>query len=168
MTRRSGTYVLLIEVSRHRRIRIGSLGVIKFQPGFYAYVGSAMGGLTARIARHLRPFRRKRPHWHIDYFLTAGVVMAVYAKTDSTRVECLTAGILGEEFFGMKGLGCSDCRCPSHLFYSPDARPLITRLENGPPRFTRHDPKGVPNGKDSCRSESTVWSVAKKKITLIQ
>ena len=63
--RNPGIYVLLIELTRCRRIRIGHLGVTEFQPGFYAYVGSAMGGLTARVARHLRPLCRKRPHWHI-------------------------------------------------------------------------------------------------------
>ena len=163
MDRTPGTYVLLIELSRRRRIRIGRLGMISFQPGFYAYVGSAMSGLEARIAWHLRPFRNKRPHWHIDYFLAAGVVRAVFVKTDSQRLECLTACTLGEEFVDITGFGCSDCRCQSHLFYSPVGEPLITRLENEPLMFTRQDPNGVPKRKDSCRSEFTVWLIAKKK-----
>ena len=145
MNRSPGTYVLLIKLSRRCRLRIGALGMIEFLPGFYAYVGSAMGGLEARIARHLRPIGRKRLHWHIDYFLVAGVALAVFVKTDSQRLECLTACALGEEFVGIACFGCSDCRCQSHLFYSPDDQPLIMRLENNPLRFTRQDPMGMPN-----------------------
>jgi len=140
MNTSQGTYVLLIKLSRRRRIRIGKLGMREFPPGFYAYVGSAMGGLKARIARHFRSIRRKRPHWHIDYFLAAGVAQAVYARTGPKRRECLAARTLGEELPGISGFGCSDCRCRSHLFYSPHAELLITRLENDPLGFIRHDP----------------------------
>ena len=141
---------MLIELARRRQLRIGKLGSIEFQPGFYAYVGSAMGGLTARIARHLRPNVRKRLHWHIDYFLAAGNVREVFSKTGSMREECSTAHKLEEAFIGIKGFGCSDCHCRSHLFYSPDAQALTSRLENEPLMFTRHDPKQVPSEKDCC------------------
>jgi len=47
-------------------IRVGKLGVLPLQPGFYVYVGSAHGpsGLRARLAHHLGPGSRR--HWHID------------------------------------------------------------------------------------------------------
>ena len=51
-----GTYALVVRVSGRSEIAVGKLGVLAAQPGFYVYVGSAMGpgGLAARIGRHCR------------------------------------------------------------------------------------------------------------------
>ena len=45
-----GSYVLLIELPKSVEIQVGHLGKIKFKTSFYAYVGSALGGLEVRIS----------------------------------------------------------------------------------------------------------------------
>jgi len=44
-----GTYTLLIKVPKNIEVRIGRLGKINFNRGFYAYVGSALNCLEKRI-----------------------------------------------------------------------------------------------------------------------
>ena len=61
-----GVYVLIIHLSQERDIVVGKLGELSFKKGYYAYVGSALGGLEGRIKRHFR--KEKKAHWHIDYF----------------------------------------------------------------------------------------------------
>ena len=116
--RTPGIYCLLVALPRPCRISVGALGMIEFARGFYAYVGSAMGGLRGRIDRHLR--REKCVRWHIDYLLEKGRVQEViYAPTDE-RLECRLAQGLEHVFRSIPGFGSSDCRCPSHLFYAED------------------------------------------------
>jgi Uri superfamily endonuclease len=55
-----GAYMLLISLSKAREITVGSLGKIPFQPGGYAYVGSAQGGLKGRIGYHLKKNKKPR------------------------------------------------------------------------------------------------------------
>ena len=63
----SGTYALILSSAREDVIRVGRLGDLRLQNGFYVYVGSALGqgGVRGRLAHHMRP--TERPHWHIDY-----------------------------------------------------------------------------------------------------
>ncbi|HSE85187.1 MAG TPA: DUF123 domain-containing protein [Candidatus Binatia bacterium] len=61
-----GCYSLVIELKQRKRIQVGKLGKAKFQPGIYVYTGSAMGGLRARLLRHLSDTKTMR--WHIDLF----------------------------------------------------------------------------------------------------
>jgi len=68
-----GSYVLLIKLSEERTITIGSLHACFFSCGYYAYVGSAMGGFKSRLSRHLK--ENKRPRWHIDYFLQKASIL---------------------------------------------------------------------------------------------
>ena len=65
--RRVGSYVLFLRVECTEAVVVGRLGVCAFAPGYYAYTGSALGGLDARIARHRSA--RKRMRWHVDYLL---------------------------------------------------------------------------------------------------
>ncbi|MCK4635098.1 MAG: GIY-YIG nuclease family protein [Candidatus Aenigmarchaeota archaeon] len=111
-----GAYILLIENRKDSKIRIGTLGKLFFQKGLYAYVGSAMNGLEARINRHLRA--EKKTHWHIDYFLKNKNVKIkqVYYKESSRKEECNIAKKISEYGKSVKGFGCSDCKCESHLF----------------------------------------------------
>jgi Uri superfamily endonuclease len=85
-------------------------------PGYYVYVGSALGpgGVRARVLRHCRT--NKSEHWHIDY-LPMSPVAAWYRHT----TECLEhrwaelfSSVMG--LSSIPGFGCSDCRCESHLF----------------------------------------------------
>jgi len=116
-----GTYVLLLRLGRRRRIEVGRLGALLFEPGFYLYVGSAFGpgGLPARLRHHLKP--APRPHWHIDHLMTVARVEEIWCTVQPERRECDWAALLA----GMRGVGtavprfgASDCRCPGHLFFS--------------------------------------------------
>jgi len=131
-----GTYVLIMENGEDREIEIGKMGNIEFRNGFYAYVGSALSGLTQRIGRHLREVgENKNLHWHIDYFLASSgveVKEVVFAETEE-RKECEIAAKLQMK----KGLehianfGCSDCTCRSHLFFSTSFDRLKEDVYNG-------------------------------------
>lgn len=108
-----GTYCLIINCRGTER-RIGSLGTVRFPPGFYVYVGSGFSSLEARIKRHLSSEKRRR--WHIDHFLDGADVECVLCTTDKRRLECAVS----EKLHGKKsvrGFGCSDCRCKSHLHH---------------------------------------------------
>ena len=138
-----GSYLLLLELPRRRRLAVGRLGRVAFGKGWHVYVGSAMRHLTARVARHLR--RRKRLHWHIDFLrAAAGRVVALPIRS-SRREECELAAALADVLEpGPAGFGCSDCACATHLFRSPGdplaSRPfhaLLQRFRMRPPPLTR-------------------------------
>ena len=114
----SGTYVLLLRLRRSTPIQIGRLGVITFERGWYAYVGSSFGpgGLAARLGRHLRP--EKKPRWHIDYLRATAEPRHIWFSTALEPLEHTWAARLSRcAAESIPGFGCSDCRCPSHLFY---------------------------------------------------
>lgn len=112
-----GGYVLLISLPRAQTIPVGGLGSIRFAAGGYAYVGSALGGLEARIRRHLRAAKKK--HWHIDYLLERASVSRIVMAQSGEGLECRLAARLGGQFEAVPGFGSSDCRCPGHLFFAP-------------------------------------------------
>ncbi len=112
-----GAYVLYVQVAGSRDITIGMLGRMRFRRGYYAYVGSALNGIESRILRHLR--KEKKTHWHIDYLLQNAEIVGVLCLRSDKREECCIAEKFGKDFVCVPGFGCSDCRCPSHLFYSP-------------------------------------------------
>lgn len=101
-------------------MEVGALGRHVFSPGLYIYVGSAMNGLEARVRRHLNTSRGalRAVHWHIDYLLReAGVsVETVYTRASEERIECSIAADISRMGQPIRGFGCSDCRCESHLF----------------------------------------------------
>ena len=118
-----GAYALLIELDSPIDIAVGKLGSILFEPGCYCYIGSALNGLRARVARHLR--HDKKTWWHIDYLLKRADVSEVVWALSSSRLECSIAGALrcqGVE--SIPSFGASDCRCISHLFYQGDQAAL--------------------------------------------
>lgn len=137
---RRGTYALIMSLPRACRIRIGALGTFDFRRGNYVYIGSALNGLDARIARHLAGFSRRdlpegqwgeigrrvsqsRPHrvfWHIDYFLPHARILQVWTDATGVRLECEwahtvlalpNARVLAPRF------GASDCDCAAHLVF---------------------------------------------------
>ena len=115
-----GTYCLCISLRRGLELEIGALGMIGFDQGLYVYVGSALNGLEARVRRHIRTSRGdfKATHWHIDYLLREPEVEigGVYVLLSDLRVECRIAEEIKKLGTSVKGFGCSDCRCESHLF----------------------------------------------------
>ena len=117
-SRSRGSYILLIEISDRVNVKVGALGPVTFPQGFYAYCGSAMGGLGARINRHVR--REKKIHWHVDYLLAEGRIKGMMSAITSVRLECQLAQKLEKVFHFYPGFGSSDCGCPSHLFFSEE------------------------------------------------
>ncbi len=110
-----GSYVLLIKNPDNQNIQIGKLGNIFFKKGNYAYIGSAMNSLDARIKRHLS--HEKKIHWHIDYLLQNSQITDVFYKETNEKIECIIAKKFAEKLENIQDFGCSDCKCNSHLFY---------------------------------------------------
>jgi Uri superfamily endonuclease len=118
----NGTYVLFVHVPYEFTLRILEKDVT-FKPGYYAYVGSALGGVEKRVGRHFT--KEKKLHWHIDHLLLhAKAVDFVAAKTEEKK-ECAVADGLAKQFPEVRGFGSSDCKCTTHLFYSPDFHALL-------------------------------------------
>jgi Uri superfamily endonuclease len=127
-----GTYALLIELKNETTLTVGKLGEFDFPRGYYIYFGSALGGLEARINRHLK--HDKHLHWHIDYLLQFAEIAEVWYLSSDQRLEC-TLCREAHELPGSAdialGFGSSDCRCPSHLLYfttKPSFEPFKKRL----------------------------------------
>lgn len=117
-----GSYILLIELTQSKEILVGKLGHIYFPKGFYAYVGSAMNGLAARLSRHLR--EAKKLHWHIDYLLRDARIDDIVLYPAGRRLECLLAQALAKRLCFISGFGSSDCKCQSHLYFAHDRAKL--------------------------------------------
>ena len=133
-----GAYCLCIRIKSQIQVQVGALGRIRFPEGRYVYVGSAMNGLESRLRRHLNTSRGsyRAIHWHIDYLLReeeAGIE-CVYVKESDVQAECDTADAISEKGAPVKGFGCSDCSCFSHLF-RVDGCDFLSGLG-----FTRREP----------------------------
>jgi Uri superfamily endonuclease len=102
-----------------RSLQIGRWGLLELRPGYYLYIGSACGpgGVRARVSRHCRVSKPR--HWHIDYLRDALDVVCVWLHYSDVRYEHHWAGILAgmRGATPVKGFGCSDCHCESHLFH---------------------------------------------------
>jgi Uri superfamily endonuclease len=115
-----GTYALVLASSVDALVRVGKLGRLHLQPGFYVYVGSAHGpgGLQARLAHHWEP--TGRPHWHIDFLVAHTKPREVWFCYDRFPWECRWAYCLslqGGAPVPLVGFGSSDCTCEAHLFF---------------------------------------------------
>ena len=108
----SFTYVLVMELFKDTEIEVGKLGTILFRRGTYTYVGSAPS--EKRLERHLK--KEKKFHWHIDYFLEKARIKRIYIVKGK---ECEVSKKIDLPY--VKGFGCSDCDCFSHLFYGESA-----------------------------------------------
>ncbi|MEW6375932.1 MAG: GIY-YIG nuclease family protein [Thermodesulfobacteriota bacterium] len=110
-----GSYLLILNLKRRQKIKIGKLGRISFKKGFYIYVGSAMTHLTKRMERHKR--LRKKHHWHIDELRAVAEFHSVLAIRSSIRLECEIAKALSKiTEWVTPGFGSTDCSCKTHLF----------------------------------------------------
>ncbi len=124
-----GSYVLLVELPEEQTITTGSLKAVYFPGGYYAYVGSAMGGFKSRLNRHLKS--NKKPHWHIDYLLEKASIVDIILYETKDRAECPIAQALSCRFDSIPGFGSSDCKCRSHLFFATDKmKPTIMATLN--------------------------------------
>ena len=113
-----GSYILLIKLAKGQSIGIGSLKAIFFPRGYYAYIGSALGGFKSRLSHHLKG--NKKARWHIDYLLDKASIVSVILGETQNRAECHIAQAVGRQFDAIPGFGSSDCRCRSHLFFATD------------------------------------------------
>jgi len=125
-----GTYALILRCDAPDRRQVGALGSIEIRPGYYIYVGSALGpgGIRARVSRHLR--KAGKLHWHIDYLRPNMPVVEIWFAEAALNLEHAWAeGLRQWDLTGIPaaGFGASDCRCESHLFYC-DARPMLEHI----------------------------------------
>jgi len=113
---RKGTYILIFDMPESQ-IKIGALGIVNVQGGTYCYVGSAMNGLDQRIGRHLS--KKKKMRWHIDYLAMECIRMEAYEVAEQEITECELGKVVLDSGGAavVKGFGCSDCKCQTHLFF---------------------------------------------------
>ena len=118
-----GAYVINLEVQHAVRLHAGALGHVLLPAGRYAYIGSARGGIAARIARHKRLAERKagKLHWHVDHVLAHPEVAWIGGKALPEKSECAVS----QRIASLKGVtvpvprfGASDCRsgCAAHFY----------------------------------------------------
>ena len=151
-----GTYALVLCAPHEADVVVGRLGKLHVRPGYYVYVGSALGpgGLAARLRHHLTPART--PHWHIDYLRRAVAIERIWYAIGGARQEHAWARVLEHtpgSILPMPGFGASDCACAAHLFYfesAPSFSYLVTNVaaytpdvrcspDNAPPEETQHE-----------------------------
>jgi len=121
----NGAYVLVIRLESNKNIRVGLLGKIKFERGFYCYVGSAIGKATIenRCKRHLK--KRKKMRWHIDYLRKKAEIINIFAFPSKEKIECKMARKISEKADDFTPMfGSTDCNCKSHLFYFKNKKSL--------------------------------------------
>jgi len=117
----AGIYLLELFLYKPYKIEIGARGKLSFPPGYYYYVGTAQKNLSARLKRYQEGPANK--HWHIDYFLDRAIIKRIFAREVGAEEECKLAEKLlnlKETEMVHKGLGSSDCQCPTHLIHSPN------------------------------------------------
>jgi Uri superfamily endonuclease len=115
-----GTYALILSCSTNICGQIGRFGTLRLQPGYYVYLGSALGsgGLRARIAHHQKP--SLRPHWHIDYLRAQTRLYCIWFSYAARRREHQWARVvrtMRDASAPLLGFGASDCHCRSHLYF---------------------------------------------------
>jgi Uri superfamily endonuclease len=115
-----GTYALVLSCESNARIQIGRLGKMQLQPGYYVYVGSALGlgGLRARITHHQKT--PPRPHWHIDYLRAHTQIHCIWFSYGERRREhqwARAVQTMSDAKGPLLGFGASDCDCRSHLYF---------------------------------------------------
>lgn len=119
MERLPGSYALIFKCLSRSDVKVGALGILKLEPGYYVYVGSAFGpgGVSARINHHRQI--SQRPHWHLDY-LRPSLQFVEYWYTNDTRPREHQWATRFTELRGARqpfaGFGASDCDCHTHLF----------------------------------------------------
>ncbi|MHB9287491.1 GIY-YIG nuclease family protein [Halobacteriales archaeon Cl-PHB] len=130
-TPEGGTYTLVVSLLDEVTVEVGALGTIEFQPGWYAYTGSALGqGGFSRVERHRELARGASDtrHWHVDYLLglEAAGVDDVF-RSPGLDAECPVARAI--EGVPVAGFGATDCRCDTHLTFSPQRDALVEAVE---------------------------------------
>lgn len=130
-----GCYCLIIHVEKNEILKIGSIYStgLKFNKGWYVYIGSAMNSLIPRLKRHLSD--DKKTHWHIDYLLKSEntKIKEILFCINDKKVECELAENIAPYGEEIANFGCSDCNCNSHLIYfkrKKDAINIVKKAYN--------------------------------------
>jgi len=118
-----GSYLLFLNCPSKTKIQVGKLGNILFSPGYYIYVGSAMGGIKKRLKAHLKI--EKRAHFHLDYLLPHFSIIGFIAFGNQFREECILASKIASFGEAVNGFGSTDCKCISHLFFFGKKRDIL-------------------------------------------
>lgn len=132
-----GVYTLLIELDASAEIGVGALGALTFDPGWYAYCGSALGpGGFSRISRHrdIATGASEVRHWHVDSLLghPDSSIDTVRTTADIDGECTIATNIDGEP---VPEFGCSDCNCETHLRYSGQRAPLLASVQRAHSRL---------------------------------
>lgn len=109
-----GVYAAIFRLEKTTSIEIGALGNIEFEKGIYVYLGSAMTNAEKRINRHFGEVENL--HWHIDYFSEVAEPIDYFLLPESSEYECVLADAVSKLGEPVKGFGCSDCGCSSHMY----------------------------------------------------
>ncbi len=117
LPKEKGSYLLIMRLERSMYLNVGALGSLKFEAGWYIYVGSAMNGLSSRLKRYLNPPRKLR--WHIDYLMEHVKLIQIVCFISSEPLEETLAKMLEKHFDYIRGFGATDAKSASHLFVSP-------------------------------------------------
>jgi len=135
--RLTGSYCLLIELTRQTVLTPGKLGTYNIPAGWYVYTGSGGSSLEGRLRRHCSSHSKKL-RWHIDYLLAhpAAKLREVIAFPGKSGGECLlNLRIKGmpEARVLISGFGSSDCTadCQSHLIYFEGRPPILRSISGG-------------------------------------
>lgn len=111
----AGDYAVVLSLPEDREIDVGARGKMHFPKGYYVYIGSARKNLAARLAYHQR--RRKTLHWHLDYLRQyADIAAVIPVRTADDLEHELACAMHDAADWHINGFGCTDCRCPTHLF----------------------------------------------------
>jgi Uri superfamily endonuclease len=147
---KSGIYILEIFAGQPFQLLIKKFSGVKFDKGYYYYVGSAQKNFYHRIKRHLR--KNKKIHWHIDHITTIPsnkIIAVYYIKNGPKNMEIKIANdmlVFPQITIPAKGFGNSDNpEAESHLFYSKTKNHFshfISRYQSMV-RF-------IPSSKDVC------------------
>jgi Uri superfamily endonuclease len=117
-----GIYAILMQLDGASEIHANNR-MFDLEKGFYVYIGSALSGLEKRVGRHLSSV--KKCHWHIDYLLKAARIINIICAETTEGKECALARISSQRLPAIRGFGSSDCKCPSHLFFSKDPETIV-------------------------------------------
>lgn len=112
-------YYLVLYNQQEFEIEVGSLGIQKFRPGWYGYVGSSKSDDFKRLTRHREISKgiNDTKHWHIDYLNGSNYTTSIGAYISRDIEECQLSNSI--ELSGINQFGSSDCSCQSHLHYNP-------------------------------------------------
>lgn len=110
-------YLLFLKLKEQKKIEVGALGPIEFEPGTYVYVGSAMNSVEKRLERHLSEVDNL--HWHIDYLTAETEPFDYFILPESSEYEEWLAEKLANYCEPIRDFGSSDSSQSSHLFRIP-------------------------------------------------